>query len=34
MSTGRPRIHLASRNAKKIAEMQRILREHSAASGS
>lgn len=28
MSTGRPRIHLASRNAKKIAEMQRILREH------
>jgi XTP/dITP diphosphohydrolase len=28
MSTGRPRIHLASRNAKKLAEMQRILREH------
>ncbi|GHJ57796.1 non-canonical purine NTP pyrophosphatase [Nocardioides sp. OK12] len=28
MSAGRQRVHLASRNAKKIAEMQRILREH------
>ncbi len=28
MSAGRRRVHLASRNAKKIAEMQRILREH------